>query len=216
MGFLSPDSQCYSFDQRANGYARGEGVAVICLKLLSQALQDGDTIRAVIRSTGTNQDGKTPGITMPSESAQTALIRQVYEIAGLDLKTTRFFEAHGTGTSVGDPIEAGAISAVFKDLGTSEDPMFIGAVKPNIGHLGGASGMAGLIKAILILERGIIPKNVLFEKANPAIPVEEWKLKVQFTHLCLVALSLIALQVPSGNNTLAYTRSPKSIGKLFW
>jgi acyl transferase domain-containing protein len=95
MNFLSPDSVCYSFDDRANGYARGEGVIVIVLKRLTDALDDGDTIRAVIRSSGTNQDGRTPGLTQPSGSAQEQLIRSVYAKAGLDLALTRYVEAHG-------------------------------------------------------------------------------------------------------------------------
>lgn len=96
MGFLSPDSLCYSFDERANGYARGEGVIVVLLKRLPDAIRDGDTIRAVIRGTDTNQDGHTPGITMPSASSQEALIRKVYKTNGLSFDQTRYIEAHGT------------------------------------------------------------------------------------------------------------------------
>lgn len=95
MNFLSPDSRCFSFDDRANGYARGEGFGVVVLKLLSDAIRDDDTIRAVIRSTGSNHDGRTPGITSPSRDAQELLIKETYEKAGLDLQLTRFFEAHG-------------------------------------------------------------------------------------------------------------------------
>lgn len=95
MSFLSRDSRCYSFDHRANGYARGEGFGVIVIKPLSAALQNGDTIRAVVRSTGTNQDGRTPGITQPSKAAQEQLIKETYRKAGLDMKVTKFFESHG-------------------------------------------------------------------------------------------------------------------------
>lgn len=95
MNFLSSDSKCYSFDHRANGYARGEGVGVVMIKTFSQAVKDGNTIRAVIRASGSNQDGKTPGITQPSSQAQEELIRQTYEKAGLDMIYTRYFEAHG-------------------------------------------------------------------------------------------------------------------------
>lgn len=95
MNFLSPDSRCYSFDDRANGYARGEGFGVVVLKRFCDAVRDGDTIRAVIRSTGSNQDGRTPGMTQPSRTAQETLIRETYEKAGLDPQFTRFFEAHG-------------------------------------------------------------------------------------------------------------------------
>lgn len=144
MNFLSPDSRCFSFDDRANGYARGEGFGVIVLKLLSDAIRDDDTIRAVIRSTGSNHDGRTPGITSPSRDAQELLIRETYEKAGLDLQTTRFFEAHGmqqsdfvdgrwlltswfigTGTAVGDPIEANAIGAVFREHRSALEPLYM-------------------------------------------------------------------------------------------
>lgn len=97
LNFLSKDSKCYSFDHRANGYSRGEGFGIVILKTLSDALRDGDTIRAVIRATGTNQDGRTPGITQPSSQAQKVLIRDTYASGGLDMSETRYFEAHGTG-----------------------------------------------------------------------------------------------------------------------
>src|SRR4051812_18409258 len=121
MSFLSRDSRCYSFDHRANGYSRGEGFGVLVVKRLSDAVRDNDTIRAVVRSTGSNQDGHTPGIHQPSKDAQAALIRSCYERAGLELDETRFFEAHGTGTAVGDPIEAAAIGDVFQDYRSKED-----------------------------------------------------------------------------------------------
>lgn len=178
LNFLSPDDRCYSFDSRANGYSRGEGFGVVLIKLLSEALREGDTIRAVIRATGANQDGKTPGITQPSRMAQEDLIRETYSSAGLDPGVTRFFEAHGTGTSIGDPTEAGAISGVFKSHRSPSDPLFIGAVKSNIGHLEGASGIASLIKTVQVLETGIIPPNIWFERVNPNIPVDEWNIKV--------------------------------------
>ncbi|KAL4860796.1 hypothetical protein BDV12DRAFT_208828 [Aspergillus spectabilis] len=169
MNFLSPDSRCYSFDHRANGYARGEGFGVLVLKRMSDALRDSDAIRAVIRSTGSNSDGRTPGIAQPSGEAQEKLIRETYAKANLDPGVTRFFEAHGTGTAVGDPIEAGAIGAVFGQHRSTEEPLYIGAVKSNVGHLEGASGVAGVIKAVLALEKGIIPPNTNFEKLNPRI-----------------------------------------------
>lgn len=128
MNFLSPTSRCYPFDADANGYSRGEGFGVLVLKLLSQAVNDGDTIRAVIRATGANQDGRTPGITQPNSDAQEILIRDVYDDAGLDLRSTLFFEAHGTGTQIGDSYEARAIGAVFKRYRSPDDPLFCGAV----------------------------------------------------------------------------------------
>jgi acyl transferase domain-containing protein/NADPH:quinone reductase-like Zn-dependent oxidoreductase/SAM-dependent methyltransferase len=177
MNFLSPDSRCFSFDDRANGYARGEGFGVLVLKRLTDALKDGDSIRAVIRSTGSNSDGRTPGITQPSKDAQELLIRETYEKAGLDLKSTRFFEAHGTGTPVGDPIEAGAIGGAFSKYRSPEEPLYVGAVKSNIGHLEGASGVAGVIKAILALEKGVIPPNTNFECPNPRIDAPSLNLR---------------------------------------
>ncbi|KAL2283045.1 hypothetical protein FJTKL_10160 [Diaporthe vaccinii] len=177
FNFLSKDSRSWSFDSRANGYARGEGHAVLVLKRLSDALQNGDTIRAVIRNTGSNQDGRTPGITQPNGDSQVDLIRRTYAQAGLDMHPTRFFEAHGTGTPVGDPIEANAIGVAFSQHRSSEDPLYIGAVKANIGHLEGCSGLAGVIKTILVLESGIIPPIAGFSLLNPKIQAERFHLR---------------------------------------
>ncbi|KAG7103603.1 Highly reducing polyketide synthase alt5 like protein [Verticillium longisporum] len=177
LGFLSPDGRCYSFDSRANGYSRGEGFGMVVLKRLSDALRDGDTVRAVIRGSASNQDGRSPGITQPTRQAQVDLIRAAYDAAGLDLTRTRFFEAHGTGTPVGDPIEASAISGAFSEHRSAAEPMVVGAVKTNIGHLEGSAGIAGLIKTVLVLEHGVVPPNTWFEKPNPKIPVDEWHLR---------------------------------------
>lgn len=145
LNMLSPDGCCYSFDERGKGYARGEGCAVLVLKLLSNAIQDGDTIRPVIRSSGSNQDGRTPGITQPSQEAQQNLIKDTYEKAGLDPSFTRSFEAHGkrmdsrlkkpdlstddsgsgTGTAIGDPTEASAIGAVFRKHRSSQEALYM-------------------------------------------------------------------------------------------
>ena len=111
---LSPTGRSYSFDHRGDGYGRGEGIAAIVLKRLSDAVRDGDTIRAVIRSSGSNQDGHTPGITQPSSAAQEALIRETYAKAGLDMARAQYFEAHGTGTPLGDPLEAESIGRAFR------------------------------------------------------------------------------------------------------
>lgn len=184
MSFLSPDSRCYSFDNRANGYARGEGFAVIVLKRVSDAIRDSDTIRAVIRSSGSNQDGFTPGITQPSSHMQEQLIRHTYQKAGLSMKHTRFFEAHGTGTAIGDPIEAKAIGKAFRECRTSRAPLFVGSVKSNIGHLEAASGLSGLIKSILVLETGIIlPSSDNLQQLNPKIDSDY--LRISFPTKCL-------------------------------
>lgn len=178
FNFLSPDSRSWSFDQRANGYARGEGTAVLVVKRLADALRDGDTIRAVIRNTCSNQDGRTRGITQPSGKAQTDLIKTTYQEAGLKMDSTRFFEAHGTGTLAGDPTEANAIGAAFKEGRSSDNPLFIGAVKSNIGHLEGCSGLAGIIKTILVLENGIIPPIAGFQALNSGIDADTLRLCV--------------------------------------
>ncbi|KAH0494008.1 hypothetical protein TgHK011_000645 [Trichoderma gracile] len=174
-GFLSADGKSYAFDSRASGYGRGEGVATIVMKRLSDALAAGDPIRAVIRSSLLNQDGKTETITTPSLEAQVDLIRQCYARAGLDPRDTQYFEAHGTGTQAGDTIEARAIATVFS---YNQDPLLIGSIKTNIGHTEAASGLASIIKTALALEKGVIPASINFEKPNPKLSLEDWHLKL--------------------------------------
>lgn len=176
--FLSPEGRCHTFDESANGYARGEAISCLILKPLAAALRDGDTIRAIIRGTGSNQDGRTPGITLPSGTAQEALIRDVYSRGALCPSETEIVETHGTGTQAGDPVEVGAIARAF-ELG--QDPnrvLRIGSMKTNVGHLEGASGVAGVIKAIMMLERLIILPSRNFETPNPRIAFKEWNLRV--------------------------------------
>ncbi|KAH0565158.1 Type I Iterative PKS [Trichoglossum hirsutum] len=171
---LSRTGSCKSFDARADGYARGEAVNAIYVKKLSDALRDRDPIRAVIRATATNCDGKTPSIAYPSSETHEALIRRAYHVAGLhDYAETAFVECHGTGTPIGDPSEAHAIANVFGKSG-----VFIGSVKPNVGHSEGASGITSIIKAVLALEHKIIPPNINFLDPNPEIPFESAKLQV--------------------------------------
>ncbi|UZP45241.1 hypothetical protein NXS19_013053 [Fusarium pseudograminearum] len=172
LHMLSPTGRSRMWDASANGYARGEGVAAIMMKTLSQALADGDHIEGIIREIGVNSDGRTNGITLPSPDAQKALIRQTYRNAGLDVFKDRcqFFEAHGTGTPAGDPLEARAIHEAFFDSGDIvTEPMYVGSVKTAIGHLEGCAGLAGMIKALEAVKRGIIPPNQLFETLNPAV-----------------------------------------------
>lgn len=178
-GFASAFGASRSFDQAADGYARGEGTAVVILKRLSKAIQDGDFIRSVIRATGVNVDGRTPSITQPGGEAQKRLIAQTYASANLALSDTAYVEAHGTGTKVGDPIEANAIGEAFAQDRRNRPPLVIGAVKSNIGHLESASGLASLIKTVLVLEKGLIPPNVWFRAINPGIRAEELNLKVE-------------------------------------
>ncbi|PVH82728.1 polyketide synthase [Cadophora sp. DSE1049] len=178
LNFLSPDGKCFAFDERANGYGRGEGIGGIVLKPLADALRDNDTIRAVIRGSGVNQDGRTPGITMPSKDAQALNIRAVYKLAGLGYNRTAYFEAHGTGTQAGDPTELGAISETFAETRDPKDPIYVGSVKTNIGHLEGCAGIAGVVKGVLMLEKGMIPPNIYFENVNPKIDLDAWHIKI--------------------------------------
>ncbi|CAM1507801.1 Fc.00g046490.m01.CDS01 [Cosmosporella sp. VM-42] len=179
LGFLSPDGKCFAFDSRGNGYGRGEGVATIVIKRLKDAIAAGDPIRAVIRETALNQDGKTETITSPSQAAQEALMRECYSKAGIDTLGTQYFEAHGTGTSTGDPIEAGAVAAVFQSQRRPvEDALRIGSIKTNIGHTEATSGLASIAKVVLAMERGFIPPTINFEKPNPKLTLVESNLKV--------------------------------------
>ncbi|OHF04176.1 beta-ketoacyl synthase domain-containing protein [Colletotrichum orchidophilum] len=175
-GVLGPDGKSYSFDHRANGYSRGEGFGALVLKRVSDAIRDGDVIRAVIRNSSTNQDGRSPGITQPTKAGQVALIRHVYDRANLDPSLTRFAEAHGTGTPVGDPIEASALAEIFAPHRSADEPLYVGALKSNVGHLEGAAGVAAVIKGVLTLESGVIPGNIWFEKRNPKIQ-DSWNLR---------------------------------------
>ena len=176
LGFLG--EQCRTFDHKANGYSRGEGAASLILKPLDDAIRDNDVIRAIIRGTSVNQDGKTPGLTLPSAEMQERLIKATYDIAGLDFQDTGYFEAHGTGTPAGDPLETRAIGSMVGRRRSAAYPLVVGSVKSNLGHLEGAAGLAGIIKAIYILEKGLIPPNMWFEKVNPRILLDDWNLKI--------------------------------------
>ncbi|KAJ9635854.1 hypothetical protein H2199_008207 [Coniosporium tulheliwenetii] len=176
LGMLSTDGRCRAFDAEGSGYVRGEGICAAILKRRSEAEMSGDRIRAVVRATAVNHDGRKQGITFPNSDAQEALIRATYKSAGLDPADTQYFEAHGTGTKAGDPQETRAIGAAFRD--NREQPLYVGSVKANIGHLEGASGLAAIMKTTLSLEHGQIPPNMLFKNPNPAIKFDEWKIRV--------------------------------------
>ncbi|CAG8887928.1 unnamed protein product [Penicillium egyptiacum] len=177
LTFLNPEGLSKAFDESAGGYGRGEGCGIIILKRLADAIKDGDDIRAVIRGTGANSDGFTQGVTMPSFEAQAALIKHVYSSNGLDY-STQYVEAHGTGTKAGDPIETRAIYSTIGTGSPKPRKLFVGSVKPNIGHLESAAGVSGIIKGILSMENNLIPPNLHFTKANPAIPFDEWNMAV--------------------------------------
>ncbi|KAF8246071.1 ketoacyl-synt-domain-containing protein [Wilcoxina mikolae CBS 423.85] len=181
LGVLSPSSACHTFDESADGYARAEGVGALYIKRLSDALRDGNPVRAVVRGSAINANGKTAGITQPSTVGQEAVIRQAYRHAGIaedDFKNTGYFEFHGTGTPVGDPVEASAVSKVFSEGREATNPILIGAVKTNLGHSEAASGLAGIMKAVLALEHQLIPPTIGVENLTSKIDFAKLKLKV--------------------------------------
>nr|QTX15960.1 polyketide synthase [Aspergillus westerdijkiae] len=178
LGVLSPDGRSWSFDARANGYGRGEGLGTVIIKPLRDALRDGNRVRAVVRGSGSNQDGRTPGITVPSVAAQEQLIRRIYKAASLDPSQTGYVEAHGTGTPVGDPLEVQAIVSALIEQ-PRDTPLYVGSVKSVIGHLEGGAGLAGLISATLAVESKIIPPVAGLKTLNPRIVQRE---DLKFAH----------------------------------
>jgi acyl transferase domain-containing protein/NADPH:quinone reductase-like Zn-dependent oxidoreductase/SAM-dependent methyltransferase/acyl carrier protein len=178
---LSPEGRCRAFDASANGFVRGEGAGMVLLKRLSMAIADGDQIQGVIIGTALNQDGHTNGISLPSLDAQARLVRQACADAGVAPTQIGFVEAHGTGTAVGDPIEAHALSQALCEGRSEEAPLMIGSVKTNLGHLETAAGVAGLVKALLVLKHGCIPASLHFETPNPNIDFVALKLRVPTT-----------------------------------
>jgi acyl transferase domain-containing protein/acyl-CoA synthetase (AMP-forming)/AMP-acid ligase II/acyl carrier protein len=180
-GVMSPDGRCKAFDASANGYVRAEGAGVVILKPLSVALKDGDSIYAVIRGTAVSQDGRTNGLMAPSRQAQEAVLLAAYQDAGISPGQVQYIEAHGTGTLLGDPIEAKALGTVLAQGRTAGSKCAIGSVKTNVGHLEAAAGVAGLIKVALSLKHRIIPPSLHFKEANPHIPFDELPLYVQQT-----------------------------------
>ncbi|OIJ85474.1 hypothetical protein BIV25_44045 [Streptomyces sp. MUSC 14] len=179
FGALSPDGACHTFDARANGYVRGEGGGIVVLKLLAHALADGDRVHAVIRGGALNNDGTGTSITTPDADSQAAVLRAAYLRAGTDPAGIGYVELHGTGTRVGDPVEAAALGAV---LGTAEGrhtPLAVGSVKTNIGHLEGAAGIAGLLKTVLCLSHRRLVPSLHHDEPNPAIDLDGLGLRVQ-------------------------------------
>ncbi|MER7395228.1 condensation domain-containing protein, partial [Streptomyces sp. NPDC000151] len=168
-GFLSVDGRSRAFDAAADGYVRAEGVAVVALKRLADAVRDGDPVHAVVLGSGVNQDGRTNGITVPREDAQVDLVRKVCAEAGVAPGSLQYVEAHGTSTPVGDPIEARALGRVLSAGRPPGAPCYVGSVKTNIGHTEAAAGIAGLIKTVLSLKHGKIPPHLNLERLNPAL-----------------------------------------------
>jgi acyl transferase domain-containing protein len=179
FGGLSPDGKCYTFDARANGYVRGEGAGVVVLKPLSQAIADGDPVYCVISGSAVNNDGGGDSLTTPTSQGQQEVLHAAYQSAGVDPASVGYVELHGSGTPVGDPIEAAALGAVLGAGRPAADPLLVGSVKTNIGHLEGAAGIAGLIKVALSLAGRRLPASLNFEKPNPRIDFDGLKLRVQ-------------------------------------
>lgn len=178
---ISPDGRCKTFDAKANGYVRGEGCGIVVLKRLSDALRDSDNIVALIRGSAINEDGLSNGLTAPNGPSQEAVIHQALVNSGVSPAQISYVELHGTGTSLGDPIEARALGAVLAKNRPTGSRCAVGSVKTNIGHLEAASGIAGLIKVALSLGHRQIPPSLHFQQINPYIPIDRLPLKVQQT-----------------------------------
>jgi len=178
MKALSPSDCCSAFDDRADGYVRGEGGGMVVLKRLSDALADGDNVLAVIKGSAVNHDGESNGLTAPNGIAQQRLIEKALQRAGIDADTVQYVEAHGTGTRLGDPVEVKALQAAYGRFRAAGQPLLIGTVKTNIGHLEAAAGIAGFIKTVLSLQHKQIPASLHFREPNRFIPWDEISVKV--------------------------------------
>jgi acyl transferase domain-containing protein/thioesterase domain-containing protein/acyl carrier protein len=175
---LSPDGRCRPFDAGANGYVRGEGCAIVVLKRLTDAVRDGDHVLAIVRGTAVNQDGRTSGITAPNSGSQRAVIRAALADAGLTPERISYLEAHGTGTPLGDPIEVQALCQLFSKSSPADPPCYMTSVKANIGHTETVSGVAGLIKVVLMLQHGLIPPQTHLATLNPNFSLDGTRLEI--------------------------------------
>ncbi len=212
---LSPTGRCRPFDAAGDGYVRSEGGAVVILQPLAQAIAENNPVHAVIVGSGVNSDGRTKGLAMPNQGAQEALLHRVYRDAGIDPSEITYIEAHGTGTSVGDPIECAALGNVLGVSRAPGDRCRIGSVKSNIGHLEPASGIAGLMKVVLALRGRAIPRTLHFTNPNPQIPFEKLNLSVVSQHTELPP-GRLTMGINSfgfgGTNAHVVLRSPESLG----
>ncbi|HEY7052301.1 MAG TPA: type I polyketide synthase [Mycobacterium sp.] len=177
-GALSPTGACHAFDADADGFVRGEGCGAVVLKRLGDALHDGDRLLAVVRGSAINQDGRSNGLLAPNPAAQMAVLRAAYANANVPPHEVDYVETHGTGTLLGDPIEARALGTVLGRGRPEQAPLLLGAIKSNIGHLEAAAGVTGLIKTVLAVQRERIPANLGFRAPNPHIPFDQLRLKV--------------------------------------
>jgi acyl transferase domain-containing protein len=206
MGVLSPDGSCKTFDSSANGFARGDSVCAIYIKRLDLALRDGNPIRAVIRACDSNADGGGSGRTFgtPNPTTHEALIRKTYADTGLDLHSTSVIECHGTGTPIGDPLEAQAVANCFAD---GVRPVYIGSVKPNLGHGEGGSAMASIIKAVVALENRTILPNIKFDSPNPKSKSEQPSVDILVSN----SLSCVGSEFEGTHRTVTLaTRLPRT------
>ncbi|MFG2050612.1 SDR family NAD(P)-dependent oxidoreductase [Micromonospora sp. NPDC048935] len=178
MGALSPTGRCHTFDARADGYVRGEGGVVLVLKVLDQALADGDRVYAVLRGSAVNNDGGGGALGEPQRAAQEEVLRLAHRRAGTDPAAVHYVELHGTGTPAGDPVEAAALGAVLGSARPAGDPLPVGSVKTNIGHLEGAAGIAGLLKVILSVHHRELPPSLHFERPRADVPLDVLNLRV--------------------------------------
>lgn len=214
---LTTERDCHAFDARAKGYVRGEGCGVLVLKKLASALADGDRIHAVIKGVAINHDGHSSGLTVPNGLAQEAVIRAALKCAGVAPGDVDYVEAHGTGTSLGDPIEARALAAVYAQGRDATHPLQVGAVKANLGHLEAAAGIAGLIKAVMVIKRGEVPPQPNFGQINPkivwdnalfSIPRQHYLLRRQTNRPLYAGVSSFGF---SGTNAHIILASPPSV-----
>ncbi|MCM3887157.1 type I polyketide synthase, partial [Frankia sp. R82] len=182
FGALSVTGRCFTFDARADGYVRGEGGGLVLLKRLTSARADGDRILAVIRGGAVNSDGATDGLTRPSAAAQTRVLREAAQAAGVEPGEIQYVELHGTGTRVGDPIEAAALGATYGGDRPAGAPLLVGSAKTNVGHLEGASGIVGLLRTVLAIAHRELPPSLNFATPNPDIDFDGLRLRVHTTH----------------------------------
>ncbi|MFD7507559.1 type I polyketide synthase [Streptomyces sp. NPDC059850] len=178
FGGLSPDGRCYTFDARANGFVRGEGGGAVLLKPLAAAVRDGDPVYCVIRGSALNNDGATDGLTTPGPAAQEAVVRLAHQRAGTSPGDVQYVELHGTGTPVGDPVEAAALGAALGRARTADNPLPVGSAKTNVGHLEGAAGIVGLLKCVLSITHRQLPPSLHYATPNPRIPLARLGLRV--------------------------------------
>lgn len=212
---LSKQGRCRVFDAAGDGYVRSEGGGIFLLKNLQEALADGDRILAVVAGSGSNCDGRTNGITVPGADTQAELLQEVYARAGLQAADIDYLEAHGTGTAVGDPIEASAIGQALGRFRPTSSPLLIGSVKSNLGHLEAASGVAGLVKALHCLKYRSVPPSLHLKEPNPRIPFAQWNLRVATENIALDPAKKLVIGVNSfgfgGANAHVILESPDEI-----